>query len=201
MHSRERLAMTLAGWASGLATRLCCMPRFARLAPLAGGPDQIHLALKDALTAEGTLMMYAVALVILTKWAGVTSRRSRSGDSREVAAFDHSRQGRLATWDTRRVPPNLSRLAGQSPCCALVSGENMPITLSPPNLGIMRSSAFPLDRFLSLDGKILLLGSDHDAVTFLHYVEHVIEIPANESRGFRYLWRKVAAVYGVTWRI
>ena len=26
---------------------------------VAGGPDQIHLALKDALTAAGTLMMYA----------------------------------------------------------------------------------------------------------------------------------------------
>src|SRR5258708_9496519 len=28
-----------------------------------------------------------------------------------------------------------------------------------------------------LDGKIVLLGSDHDAVTFLHYVEHVADIP------------------------
>src|SRR6185436_16086566 len=26
---------------------------------IAGGPDQIHLALKDALTSEGTLIMYA----------------------------------------------------------------------------------------------------------------------------------------------
>ena len=26
---------------------------------VAGGPDQIHLALKDALTGDGTLMMYA----------------------------------------------------------------------------------------------------------------------------------------------
>ena len=26
---------------------------------IAGGPDQIHLALKDALTADGTLLMYA----------------------------------------------------------------------------------------------------------------------------------------------
>ena len=25
----------------------------------AGGPDEIHLALKDALTIEGTLLMYA----------------------------------------------------------------------------------------------------------------------------------------------
>jgi aminoglycoside 3-N-acetyltransferase len=35
----------------------------------------------------------------------------------------------------------------------------------------------PLERFLMLDGKIVLLGSDHDAVTFLHYVEHVADIP------------------------
>jgi aminoglycoside 3-N-acetyltransferase len=28
-----------------------------------------------------------------------------------------------------------------------------------------------------LDGKILLLGSDHDNVTFLHYAEHVVDIP------------------------
>lgn len=35
----------------------------------------------------------------------------------------------------------------------------------------------PLDRFLTLDGKIVLLGSDHDTVTFLHYVEHVADIP------------------------
>jgi aminoglycoside 3-N-acetyltransferase len=34
-----------------------------------------------------------------------------------------------------------------------------------------------LDRFLTLDGKIVLLGSDHTAVTFLHYVEHVADIP------------------------
>jgi aminoglycoside 3-N-acetyltransferase len=32
------------------------------------------------------------------------------------------------------------------------------------------------DRFLALDGKIVLLGSDHDTVTFLHYVEHVADI-------------------------
>ena len=35
-----------------------------------------------------------------------------------------------------------------------------------------------LERFLKLDGKIVLLGFDHDAVTFLHYVEHVADIPA-----------------------
>jgi aminoglycoside 3-N-acetyltransferase len=42
-----------------------------------------------------------------------------------------------------------------------------------------------LDRFLGLDGKILLLGSDHDAVTFFHYVEHVANIPDKRVRRFR----------------
>ena len=34
-----------------------------------------------------------------------------------------------------------------------------------------------LERFVELDGKILLLGCDHDTVTFLHYAEHVADLP------------------------
>lgn len=34
-----------------------------------------------------------------------------------------------------------------------------------------------LDRVVAQDGRILLLGSDHDTVTFLHYVEHIADIP------------------------
>ena len=47
----------------------------------------------------------------------------------------------------------------------------------------MRGSA--LDRFVALDGKILLLGSDHDTVTFLHYVEHVADIPDKRVACFK----------------
>ena len=42
-----------------------------------------------------------------------------------------------------------------------------------------------LDRFVSLDGKILLLGSDHDTVTFLHYVEHIADIPGKRVARFK----------------
>jgi len=45
--------------------------------------------------------------------------------------------------------------------------------------------AFAAGSVSSLDGKILLLGSDHDAVTFLHYVEHVAEIPGKRIAGFQ----------------
>jgi aminoglycoside 3-N-acetyltransferase len=57
----------------------------------------------------------------------------------------------------------------------------------------------PLDRFLKLNGKILLLGCDHDNVTFLHYVEHIADIPAKrvaryqvpvEAEGRR-VWREM----------
>jgi aminoglycoside 3-N-acetyltransferase len=34
-----------------------------------------------------------------------------------------------------------------------------------------------LERFLTVDGRILLLGADRDTVTFLHHVEHVVDIP------------------------
>ena len=34
-----------------------------------------------------------------------------------------------------------------------------------------------LERFVELDGKILLIGCDHDTVTFLHYAEHILDVP------------------------
>ena len=60
----------------------------------------------------------------------------------------------------------------------------------------------PLDRFRTLGGSILLLGSDHDEVTFLHHVEHVVDFPDKKiSRykvpcedGGRVVWRDVEEV-------
>ena len=37
--------------------------------------------------------------------------------------------------------------------------------------------ASPLARFAELGGRILLLGSDHDQVTFLHHAEHLVDVP------------------------
>jgi aminoglycoside 3-N-acetyltransferase len=42
-----------------------------------------------------------------------------------------------------------------------------------------------LDRFVSLNGKILLLGCDHDTVTFLHYVEHIADLPDKRVARFK----------------
>ena len=59
VHSRAELAhgFRALGVAEGDTVMLHASVR--SVGPVAGGPDQIHLALKDALTEDGTLMMYA----------------------------------------------------------------------------------------------------------------------------------------------
>ena len=49
------------------------------------------------------------------------------------------------------------------------------ISEQPWDFAFGRRSA--LERFVELDGKILLIGCDHDNVTFLHYAEHIVDIP------------------------
>ena len=53
------------------------------------------------------------------------------------------------------------------------------ISSQPWNYAFGHDSA--LDRFVQLDGRILLLGCDHDTVTFLHYAEHIVDIPEQAS--------------------
>jgi aminoglycoside 3-N-acetyltransferase len=49
------------------------------------------------------------------------------------------------------------------------------ISEQPWDFAFGRGSA--LDRFHELGGKILLIGCDHDTVTFLHYAEHILDVP------------------------
>jgi aminoglycoside 3-N-acetyltransferase len=58
----------------------------------------------------------------------------------------------------------------------------------------------PLERFLMLDGKIVLLGSDHDAVTFPHYVEHVADIPGKRVARYQVPVGRMAVGPGGRWR-
>lgn len=58
----------------------------------------------------------------------------------------------------------------------------------------------PLERFLRLDGKIVLLGSDHDAVTFLHYVEHVADLSGKRIAGYQVPVMENGCQYGAPWR-
>jgi aminoglycoside 3-N-acetyltransferase len=156
--------------------------------PVAGGPDMIHLALKDALTERGTLMMLAgcpshydevgrgnltpeqeaEVLEKLPPFDPSTARADRSNGT--LVEF-------LRTYPGTRVNPHVARFAAWGERAGhLLAG-------TPWNHAFGTGSA--LARLHELDGRILLLGSDHDAVTFLHYAEFLADIADKRVARFK----------------
>jgi aminoglycoside N3'-acetyltransferase len=147
---------------------------------VAGGPDHIHLALKSVLTPEGTLMMYASCPRYYDELGRGTLTAEQEREIREkLPVFDPvtARSDRdngtlvefLRTYPGSRVNEHVARF--------VLWGKQTEHLMSSQPWNYALGSDSPLERFLKLDGKIVLLGSDHDAVTFLHYVEHVADIP------------------------
>jgi aminoglycoside 3-N-acetyltransferase len=158
------------------------------LGEIAGGPDEIHLALKDALGAEGTLLMYAGCPRYVDEVGrGTLSPQQEAEVLEKLPAFDAdtARSDRsngtlvefLRTYPGSRVNRHVARFVAW--------GRHVEYLFShqPWNYAFGRDSA--LERFLELDGKILLLGSDHDTVTFLHYAEHIADIPDKRIARFK----------------
>ena len=147
---------------------------------VAGGPDEIHLALKDALTETGTLVMYAGCPRYVDEVGrGNLSAAEEAEILEKLPAFDPqtARAARdhgvlvefLRSYPGTRVNPHVARFA------AWGGAVDRLFAAQPWDNAFGAGS--PLDRLVALDGKILLLGSDHDTVTFLHYVEHIADIP------------------------
>jgi aminoglycoside 3-N-acetyltransferase len=148
--------------------------------PIAGGPDQIHLALKDALTDDGTLMMYASCP---SHYDEVGRGHLSTDEERELLeklpAFDaltaRSQRDNGTLVELLRSYPG--SLVNTHVARFVVWGTHAAhlISKQPWNYAFGRDSA--LERFVEVGGKILLLGCDHDTVTFLHYAEHVVDVP------------------------
>ncbi len=147
---------------------------------VAGGPDQVHLALTDCLTPDGTLMMYAGC----PRYYDEVGRGNLTPDEeREVldklppfdpetarSARDHGALVELfRTSPGARVNRHVTRF--------VVWGKQAEYLISQQPWDYALGAGSALERFVQLDGKILLLGCDHDTVTFLHYAEHIVDIP------------------------
>ena len=180
MYSRHELADAFSALGLAPGTTVMVHASVRAVGRIAGGPDQIHLAIKDAITDRGTLMMYAscpeyfddigrgvhpgsVEREILDKmppFDAATARAAR--DNGTLVEFFRSYPGTL-------VNNHVARFA--------VWGANARHLISeqPWDFPFGRRSA--LERFVELDGRILLIGCDHDAVTFLHYAEHILDVP------------------------
>src|SRR5262245_51792090 len=155
---------------------------------VAGGPDQIHLAIKDALTPAGTLMMYAGCPVYVDDVGrGVLTAAEEREVLEKVPAFEAetARSARdhgtlvecLRTWPGSRVNRHVTRF--------VFWGRHTDHLLAPQPWHYAMGAGSALDRFVELDGRILLLGSDHDNVTFLHYAEHIVDIPNKRIARYR----------------
>ena len=180
MHSRHSLSHDLAALALAPGDTVMVHASVRSVGPVAGGPDQIHLAIKDAIGAEGTLLMYAscpqyydevgrgtlapdVETEVRAKlppFDGLTARSAR--DNGALVEL-------LRTYPGSRVNDHVVRFVAW--------GARAERLLAPQPWDFAYGAGSALERLLALDGKILMLGSDHDTVTFLHYTEHVGDFP------------------------
>jgi aminoglycoside 3-N-acetyltransferase len=187
VHSRQELAVDCQQLGIVPGDTLMVHGSVRAVGAVAGGPDQIHLALKDALTDEGTLMMYASCPRYYDEIGRGNLEPEQERELIEkLPAFDPltARADRdngalvecLRTYPGSIVNPHVARF--------VVWGKHADYLLShqPWNYPFGFQSA--LDRFVERDGRILLLGSDHDAVTFLHYAEHIVDIPGKRVAKF-----------------
>lgn len=180
MHSRLSLARDLRTLGLTQGDTVFTHASVRAVGAIAGGPDQIHLAIKDAVGPDGTLLMYASAPDGYDEVGrGTLSPDAEAELLEKLPPFDASsaRSARdngalvemLRTYPGSRVNDHVARFVAWGKHAEHLFAEQ------PWNYAFGAGSA--LERFVALDGKILLLGSDHDAVTFLHYAEHVGDFP------------------------
>lgn len=180
MYSRNELAsgFRALGVAAGDAVMLHASVR--AVGAVAGGPDQIHLALKDALAPGGTLMMYASCPdyyddVGRGVYPGSVEREILEKMPPFDAATARAQRENGALVEFFRSYPE--SLVNNHVARFVVWGANARHLISQQPWDFPFGKGSALDRFVELDGKILLIGCDHDNVTFLHYAEHILDVP------------------------
>ncbi len=188
MHSRQRLVEDLRTLGVRPGDVVMAHASVRAVGEVAGGPDEIHLALSDAVGPSGTLLMYAGCpryvdevgrgnlgaeeeAEVLEKLPPFDARTARSArDHGILVEFFRTSAG-------TRVNSHPARFVARGP------HTNELFATQPWNYPYGPGS--PLERFAAVDGRILLLGSDRDAVTFLHHVEHVADIPNRRIARFK----------------
>jgi aminoglycoside 3-N-acetyltransferase len=203
--TRSKLAADLAalGLASGDVVMVHASLR--AIGEVAGGPDEVHLAIRDVITECGTMFMYASCPAYVDEVGRGNLTPAKEAEVLEtLPGFDPhtARSARdngalvemFRTYPGSRVNEHVARF--------VVWGEHTDHLLAPQPWDYAFGHGSLLERFVELDGKILLLGSDHDNVTFLHYAEHIADIPDKRIARFKVpvlqngvrVWREVAEV-------
>jgi aminoglycoside 3-N-acetyltransferase len=180
MHTRARLANDFRNLGVSPGDAVMLHASIRAVGAVAGGPDEIHLALSDALGPSGTILMYAGC----PQYVDEIGRGHLSADlERELLetlpAFDpataRASRDHGALAELLRTYPGT--LFTRHPTRFIARGGGAAALLADGPWDYAFGHGSVLERLLAHDGSILLLGSDHDNVTFLHYAEHVVDIP------------------------
>ena len=180
MHARSELAAAFRALGVTPGDVVMLHASIRAVGPVAGGPDEIHLALSDALGPEGTLVMYAGCPEYVDEIGlGHLSAEVERELLEKLPAFDpataRASRDNGALVELLRSWPGT--LFNRHPTRFVARGAASAELLADGPWDYAYGHGSVLERFLEQDGKILLLGSDHDNATFLHYAEHVVDIP------------------------
>ncbi|MEM7120581.1 MAG: aminoglycoside 3-N-acetyltransferase [Pseudomonadota bacterium] len=149
--------------------------------PILGGPDVLIDALREVIGPDGTLMMYAGC-------QPPYDHIGRGGFDDENLAFIEANLPQFETASSRadrdhgvlaeflRTYPGTVCSDNPPARMAALGGRSVALTADHPlNYGFGPGS--PLAKLCETGGKVMLIGSDHDSVTLLHYAEHLAPIP------------------------
>ena len=131
---------------------------FSKIRPVAGGPQALIAALRDALGPEGTLVM-----------------PSMSDDDEHP--FDPARtdcRGMGVVADIFWRMPDVSR--SNSPHAFAAVGRYAAEITRPHPDDVPHGVDSPAGRVWERDGQVLLLGAGHDANTMIHLAEHIANV-------------------------
>ena len=188
MYSRQQLTNDLRSLGIAPGDVVMVHASVRAVGEIAGGPDEIHLALKDALTASGTLLMYAGCPRYVDEVGrGNLMPHEEAEILEKLPPFDaatarSARDHGILVEFLRTYPGSL---VNDHPARFVAWGRQAAHLFSAQPWDYAFGYESPLDRFAALDGTILLLGADHDTVTFLHHVEHIADIPDKRVARFK----------------
>lgn len=149
------------------------------LGPVEGGAAGVAQALMDAVGPGGTVMGYA-------SWDRSPYEETLNGARmdedlrRDWPAFDPRTAGTYRGFGLlNRFLAELpgARRSAHPDASMVAVGPLAGALVEPHRLGQALGEGSPLERFVRLGGKTLLLGAPLDAVTVLHYAEAVADIP------------------------
>ncbi len=146
-----------------------------------GGPDEIHQAVVDAVSPGGTMMM------LLGCPDGYDDvGRGHLTDEEEAEILEHmpafDKNATRATRDVGTLAEFFRSWPGTecSDCPAVrigARGARASWLVSEHPLKMPFGHGTPFEKLVTSRGKVLLLGSDRDEVTLMHYAEHTTEFP------------------------